>query len=69
MPGTPVDIDRELLREARALLGAPSDQETVRRALQHVVAMQRQRLALARIRQRRFLPAELRASTIEYPLP
>jgi Arc/MetJ family transcription regulator len=55
MAVTSIDIDGDLLREAKELLDAATNREAVQRALQYTVTMQRQRLAFERISRREFV--------------
>ncbi|PRY69047.1 hypothetical protein B0I08_103253 [Glaciihabitans tibetensis] len=64
---TSIDIDRDLLRDAKELLDAPSNKEAVRRALQYTITMQRQRLALERIAHREFDSEQVNAPQVDYP--
>ncbi|MDO9395010.1 MAG: type II toxin-antitoxin system VapB family antitoxin [Herbiconiux sp.] len=63
---TSIDIDRELLHEAKQLLGAGSNREAVQRALQYTVTMQRQRLALERISHREFSAEQVDAPKLDH---
>jgi len=65
---TSIDIDRDLLHDAKALLGASSNKEAVQRALQYTITMQRQQIAFERISQREFTDEQINAVTIDYPL-
>lgn len=51
---TSIDVDRQLLHDAKELLDAPTNKEAVQRALQFTTTMQRQRIALERISKRGF---------------
>ncbi len=66
MAVTSIDIDRDLLHEAKELLDAPTNREAVQRALQYTITMQRQRLAFDRISQRKFTDTEVNAPKIDY---
>jgi Arc/MetJ family transcription regulator len=63
---TSMDIDRDLLSQARELLGAGSNREAVQRALEFTVTMERQRIALDRIARRRFSDEQIDAPPIDY---
>lgn len=63
---TSIDIDRDLLHDAKELLDAPTNREAVQRALQYTITMQRQRLAFERISQRAFTDEQIDAPPIEY---
>jgi hypothetical protein len=65
---TSIDIDRDLLRDAKVLLDAQTNREAVHRALEYTVTMQRQRLAFERISQREFVDDQISAPRIDYPL-
>lgn len=67
MAVTSIDIDRDLLHDAKELLDAPSNKEAVQRALQYTITMQRQRLAFERISQREFTDEQIDAPKIAYP--
>ena len=67
MAVTSIDIDRDLLHDAKELLDAPSNKEAVQRALQYTITMQRQRLAFERISQREFSDEQIDAPKIAYP--
>jgi len=63
---TSIDIDPELLRAAKALLGAASNKETVERALRYTVSKERQILAFERISRREFTEEQLNAPKVDY---
>ncbi|MBF4574206.1 type II toxin-antitoxin system VapB family antitoxin [Herbiconiux sp. VKM Ac-1786] len=63
---TSIDIDKQLLHDARELLGASSNREAVQRALEYTVTMQRQQLALDRISRRSFSDAQVNAVKVDY---
>jgi len=63
---TSIDIDRDLLHDAKALLDAPTNKEAVQRALEYTITMQRQRLAFERISKRNFEDEQLDAPKIDY---
>lgn len=66
MAVTSIDIDRDLLHDAKELLDAPTNKEAVQRALQYTITMQRQRLAFERISQREFTAEQIGAPKIDY---
>lgn len=66
MAVTSIDIDRDLLHDAKELLDAPTNKEAVQRALQYTITMQRQRLAFERISQREFTDEQIHAPKIDY---
>lgn len=66
MAVTSIDIDRELLHDAKELLDAPTNKEAVQRALQYTITMQRQRLAFERIASRKFTDEQIKAPQIDY---
>lgn len=66
MAVTSIDIDRDLLRDAKELLDAPTNRDAVQRALQYTITMQRQRLAFGRISQREFTDDQINAPRIDY---
>lgn len=66
MAVTSIDIDRDLLHDAKELLDAPTNKEAVQRALQYTITMRRQRLALERISQREFTAEQISAPKIDY---
>ena len=68
MAVTSIDIDRDLLHDAKELLDAPTNKDAVQRALQYTITMQRQRLAFERISQREITDEQINAPAIEYPL-
>lgn len=63
---TSIDIDPELLSEAKLLLDAPSNREAVERALRYTLTMQRQLIAFGRISGREFTDEQLNAERIDY---
>ena len=63
---TSIDIDKQLLHDARELLGASSNREAVQRALEYTVTMQRQQLALERISRRSFSDEQVNAAKVDY---
>jgi len=63
---TSIDIDRDLLHDAKELLDAPTNKEAVQRALQYTITMQRQRLALERIASREFTDEQINAPKVDY---
>jgi hypothetical protein len=63
---TSIDIDKDLLHDAKELLDAPTNKEAVQRALQYTITMHRQRLAFERISQREFTDEQIDAPQIEY---
>lgn len=67
MAVTSIDIDRELLHDAKELLDAPTNREAVQRALQYTITMHRQRLAFERIARREFSDEQIQAPKIDYP--
>ncbi len=66
MAVTSIDIDRELLHDAKQLLDAPTNKDAVQRALLYTITMQRQRLALERISGREFTDEQVDAPEIGY---
>jgi Arc/MetJ family transcription regulator len=66
MAVTSIDIDGDLLRDAKELLNAATNKEAVQRALQYTVTMQRQRLAFERISRREFTDEQIAATKIDY---
>ncbi|MFV0434384.1 MAG: type II toxin-antitoxin system VapB family antitoxin [Leucobacter sp.] len=63
---TSIDIDPELLSDAKRLLGASSNREAVERALRYTVSKERQILAFERISKRSFSDEQLSAAKIDY---
>jgi Arc/MetJ family transcription regulator len=63
---TSIDIDPELLSEAKRLLSASSNREAVERALRYTVSKERQLLAFERISTRAFTDEQLAAEKIDY---
>ncbi|NQX34436.1 type II toxin-antitoxin system VapB family antitoxin [Herbiconiux sp. VKM Ac-2851] len=63
---TSIDIDKQLLHDARELLGASSNREAVQRALEYTVTMQRQQRALDRISSRAFTEEQMNAAKVDY---
>ena len=63
---TSIDIDPELLCEAKRLLSASSNREAVERALRYTVSKERQLLAFERISQRAFTDEQLNAEKVDY---
>lgn len=63
---TSMDIDPELLAEAKRLLSASSNREAVQRALQYTISKERQILAFERIASRDFDDEQVNAPKIDY---
>ncbi|MEY9852971.1 Arc/MetJ family transcription regulator [Leifsonia sp. EB41] len=61
---TSIDIDPDLLAQAKATTGASSNREAVDIALRRLLAMHRQQAAVERIIARRFEPDQIDAPTI-----
>ncbi|MEN2742221.1 type II toxin-antitoxin system VapB family antitoxin [Microbacterium sp. X-17] len=61
---TSIDIDPDLLAQAKATTGASSNREAVDIALRRLVAMHRQQAAVERIIAHRFEPDQIDAPTI-----
>lgn len=68
MAVTSIDIDRDLLHDAKELLDASTNKEAVQRALQYTITMQRQRMAFERISKREFSDEQIDAPPIDYSL-
>jgi len=66
MAVTSIDINRELLHDAKELLDASTNKEVVERALRYTITMQRQRLAFDRISKREFTDEQINAEKIDY---
>ena|GEM_PF-684050 len=64
MTVTSIDIDQNMLRDAKELTGAASNREAVDLALRTLIAIRRQPAAVKRIAGRRFEPDQIDAPTI-----
>ena len=69
MPVTSIDIDPDLLAQAKIAAGTRTTRETVELALRTLTAMHRQPAAVERIIAHRFADEQIHAPTIDYPLP
>lgn len=69
MPVTSIDIDPELLDQAKLAAGTRTTRETVELALRTLTAIRQQPAAVERIIAHRFEHEQIHAPTIDYPLP
>lgn len=63
---TSIDIDRDLLHDAKEVLGAPTNREAVQWALEYTIMTRRQRIAFERISEREFTDVQIHAPMIAY---
>lgn len=66
---TSIDIDQDMLKQARELTGTTSNRETVALALRALIAVRRQPSSVERIVSRRFEPSQINAPTIRPTAP